>query len=565
MPSARLHAADPPLIGLCKRGYTKLLVPVLRRPRYALAVVLAAILGGALVLPRLGQDLFPSFKEHDLLLHFDSKPGTSLPEMKRIVARLQQRLLAVPGVTHVGAHIGQALLGEEIAGPEFSEQWITLAPNADPTRAAERVRAVAASFPGTFADVTTYLHERIDETLSSTSEDLVMRISGPDFGTLQRLSQQVMSRLASTPHLVDVHPQSQGFIPQIQETVNAPMAARYGLTPGDVRRDAALLLGSVEVGEISAGGIALGVTAYSTPQTRRTLTDVNRLLIDTPGGGHVALGKVAKLTVNETASGITRVDGSNKIDVTANADGGNLGAVTSAVRAKLAQIRLPLGYHVELLGQAAERQAAQNRLLGMGLGAAIAILFLLQAAFQSVRLATLMFLTLPVALVGGVLLAWAVIGSISLGALIGLFAVLGIAARNGILLICHLQHLEREEGVPFGRELVIRGARERLSPILMTALATALALVPLVIYGNRPGQEIENPMAIVILGGLATSTLMNLFVVPALYLRFGGPRDGERGWRGRLGVAPRGPAAEREPEPEAARARVTVMQGEAIA
>jgi CzcA family heavy metal efflux pump len=565
MPSARLHAADPPLIGWCKRAYTKLLVPVLRRPRYALAVVLAAILGGALVLPKLGQDLFPSFKEHDLLLHFDSKPGTSLPEMKRIVARLQGRLLAVPGVTHVGAHIGQALLGEEIAGPEFSEQWITLAPNADPTKAAVRVRAVAASFPGTFADVTTYLHERIDETLSSTSEDMVMRISGPDFGTLQRLSQQVMSKLAGTPHLVDVHPQSQGFIPQIQETVNAPMAARYGLTPGDVRRDAALLLGSVEVGEISAGGIALGVTAYSTPQTRRTLTDVNRLLIDTPGGGHVPLGKVANLTVNETASGITRVDGSNKVDVTANADGGNLGAVTSAVRAKLAQIRLPLGYHAQLLGQAAERQAAQNRLLVMGLGAAIAILFLLQAAFQSVRLATLMFLTLPVALVGGVLLAWAVIGSISLGALIGLFAVLGIAARNGILLICHLQHLEREEGVPFGRELVIRGARERLSPILMTALATALALVPLVIYGNRPGQEIENPMAIVILGGLATSTLMNLFVVPALYLRFGRPTDRERDWRGRLGGAPRGPAAEPEPEPESARTRVTVMQGEAIA
>ncbi len=154
-------------------------------------------------------------------------------------------------------------------------------------------------------------------------------------------------------------------------------------------------------------------------------------------------------------------------------------------------------------------------------GAAIAILFMLQAAFQSVRLAGLMFLTLPVALVGGVLAAWIAVGTISLGALVGFFAVLGIAARNGILMISHLQHLEREEGEPFGLGLVLRGAGERLSPILMTALATALALAPLVIFGDRPGQEIENPMASVILGGLATSTVMNLFVLPALYLRFG--------------------------------------------
>ncbi len=171
----------------------------------------------------------------------------------------------------------------------------------------------------------------------------------------------------------------------------------------------------------------------------------------------------------------------------------------------------------------------------MGLGAAIAILFLLQAAFQSVRLSTLMFLTLPVALVGGILAAWLFVGNIDLGALVGFFAVLGIAARNGILMISHLQHLERVEGVPFGRDLVLRGARERLSPILMTALATALALLPFVIFGGRPGQEIENPMAIVILGGLATSSLTNLFVLPALYLRFGGPRRGGRDWRSETG------------------------------
>lgn len=531
MPSAQLEPKDPPLMRLCKGVYRRSLAAVVGRWRWAIATIVLAFAAAALVLPNLGQNLFPNFKEPDLLLHFDTKPGTSLPEMRRIVTRLQQRLLQIPGVTHVGAHIGQALLGEEIAGPEFSEQWITLAPNADVARVQQRVRAVGASFPGTFIDVTTYLHERIDETLSSTSEDLAVRISGPSFGTLQRLSNQVTAALQGTPNLVDLHPQSQGFIPQIQETVNAPVAARYGLTPGQVRRDAAALLGSMEAGEIPFNGIPWGVSVWSTPQTRRSLTDVNQLLIDTPGGGHVPLGKVASIVVNTTPSDITRVDGSNKIDVLANINGSNLGAAIAAVRARLARVRVPVGYHVQLLGEAAERQAAQNRLVDLGIGAAILILFLLQAAFMSSRLAMMMFLTLPVALAGGILAAWIAIGTISLGALVGLFAVLGIAARNGILLISHFQHLEREEGEPFGPQLVIRGATERLSPILMTALATALALVPLVVFGNRPGQEIENPMAIVILGGLATSTLMNLFVLPALYLRFGRierPEPGQR-------------------------------------
>jgi CzcA family heavy metal efflux pump len=554
MPSARLLPSDPPVIGWCKRHYARLLAPVVRRPRLALGAVGAAIVAGALVLPNLGQNLFPAFKEHDLLMHFDTKPGTSLTEMQRVVVRLQRQLRRIPGVQHVGAHIGQAPLGEEIAGPEFSEQWITLAPNADIARTESAVRAVAASFPGTYIDLTTYLHERVNETITTGSTgDLVVRILGPDFGTLQRVAQQVAGGLNGTPNLVDVHPQSQGFTPQIQETVDAAGAARYGVTPGYVRREAATIFGTQELGEIWNNGVAVGVSGYSVPSARQNLSDLKRLLIDTPNGGHVPLGAVANLVVNSTPSDITRINGSNKIDVLANISGGNLSSALSAVRARLAQVRLPVGYHVELLGEGAERQAAQRRLLEMGLGAAILILFLLQAAFQSVRLAALMFLTLPVALVGGILAAWLLIGSVDLGALVGLFAVLGIAARNGILLVSHLQHLERYEGEEFGTALVMRGTSERLSPILMTALATALALVPLVILGSRAGQEIEHPMAIVILGGLATSMLMNLFVVPVLYLRFGKPtgdRDGGGPAEPRISRRPRDDRQPEEPARE---------------
>jgi CzcA family heavy metal efflux pump len=561
MPSAQLEAKDPPVIAWCKRHYLRLLGPVLRTPRWALASVGVAILAAALVLPNLGQDLFPTFKEQDLLMHFDTKPGTSLPEMRRMVSALQKRLLQIPGVADVGSHIGQALLGEEIAGPEFSEQWITLKPNAELQKTQNAVRAAAASFPGTFLDLTTYLHERIDETISTDSEDLVVRIQGPNFGQLQGLSQSVTNKLNGTPDLVDLHPQSQGYIPQIQETVNAPVAARYGLTPGAVRREAATIFGSQEIGELWYGGVAVGVTGYSPSWERQSLSNVRAALIDTPNGGHVPLGRVANLVVNSTPSDITRVNGSNKIDVTANVAGSSLGSATSAVESKLAQIKVPLGYHISLLGEGAERQAAQHRLMELGLGAALVILLLLQAAFRSVRLALLMFLTLPVALVGGVLAAWIGVGDVDLGALVGFFAVLGIAARNGILMISHLQDLERAEGEQFGLALVMRGASERLSPILMTALATALALAPFVLFGEKPGQEIENPMAIVILGGIATSTLMNLFVIPALYLRFGRPPDSGRDWRSdlRLDTTPRA-TVEAERPAERAPAPLTVMR-----
>jgi CzcA family heavy metal efflux pump len=524
LPSATLHARDPWLVGRLKRGYTRLLRPVMARPRWAAIGVTAAIVVGAAVLPTMHQDLFPSPKERNLLVHFNTQPGASLPEMKRAVGRLQKRLLRIPGVTHVGAHIGQALLGEEIAGTEFSEQWISLDPKADLTRTQDQVRAVAASFPGTSVDVTTYLHERINETISNATEDLVFRISGPEFGVLQRESRAVTKALAGIRGLIDTHPQSQGYTPQIEETVRAAAARRYGLTPGAVRRDAAVIFGSQEVGEVNTGGPPYTVTVGSVPSARRSLSDVRRLLIDTPGGGHVPLGKVAGLRINSTPSDITRKDGASTIDVLSNVSGADLGSVTSAAKARLAKIKLPLGYHVEVLGAGAERAAAQNQLLLMGAVAVIAVLFLLQAAFASIRLAGLMFATLPVALVGGVLAAWTAVGTISLGALVGLFTVLGIAARNGILMISHFRHLEEVESEPFGLGLVMRGAAERLSPILMTALATALALAPLVINGNRPGQEIEHPMAIVILGGMLSSTLLNLFLLPALYLRFGRPR-----------------------------------------
>jgi Cu/Ag efflux pump CusA len=255
---------------------------------------------------------------------------------------------------------------------------------------------------------------------------------------------------------------------------------------------------------------------------RHSFQDIRDLPIDTPSGDRVKLSEVADVRFAPSPNAILRDDQSRRIDVEGNiAEGGDLGAVVDEVERKVAALDLPPEYSVKVLGESSELTNSQNVLAVYGLAALIVIFLLLQAAFGSLRLAALAFLLLPVALVGGVLAVRFSGGLMSLGSLIGFLTVFGIAARNGILMINHFQHLERDEGMAFGRDLVMRGASERLAPIMMTALATALAIVPLAVAGSIPGHEIEHPMALVILGGLFTATLVNLFIIPSLYLRFG--------------------------------------------
>ena len=398
-------------------------------------------------------------------------------------------------MANVGSHIGTAPLGEEINGVNFSESWLSLSPGADYPKVLDEVRAAASSHPGAFSDVQTYLHERIDEVLTNgTTDDIVVRVYGTDLSKLGTLGNQLAAVLARVPGLTDVHPAALEFIPQVDVQVNLAAAQRYGLTPGVIRRAAAIMMASEPMSEISSGGVLTLVTAWSTPGTRQNLASLRQLQIDTPNGGRVALGQVASITVVPSPSQILRENSQRYTEVDANVSGRSLSSVTGAVRSALAKFRFPAGYRYTLLGEATERAAAQRRLLIEGLAAALIILLLLQAAFGSWRLSFLLFLTLPAALVGGVLAAWGGLGTITLGALVGFFTVLGIAARNGILLISHFRHLEKAEGVPFGPELVIRGASERLSPIMMTALATALALAPAgpLRQPARPGDRVPD-------------------------------------------------------------------------
>lgn len=522
---AKLKEAEPPVVRVLKHGYSRALSGALRAPSYAFGAVIALALVGGFVYPHLGEDLFPSFKEPDFLMHFVTKPGTSVTEQDRMVASLQDQVLKVPGVKTAGSHVGQALLGEEVSGVNFSETWLSLNPGTNYDATVNKLRNIADSYPGAFSDVQTYLHERIDEVLTNgTTEDVAVYIEGPDINTLATLGNQLSARMSKLHGLADVQPAPLEFIPQANVTVNTATAAKYGLSPGDVRREAAIMMASEPMSELANNDQLIVVAAWTTAAARNSVTALEQLPIDTPNGGHVALGKVATVAIAPTPSQIIRVNGTRMQEVDADISGTDLGTAANEVQALLKTFKLPAGYTTSLQGESVERASAQQRLEWLGLAALIVILLLLQAAFRSWRLALMLLITLPIALVGGVLAAWGVLGTITLGALVGFFTVLGIAARNGILMIAHFKHLEEEEGVPFGRDLVVRGASERLSPILMTALATALALVPLIIYGDQPGQEIEYPMAIVILGGLATSTLLNLFVLPSLYLMVAGWR-----------------------------------------
>jgi Cu/Ag efflux pump CusA len=334
----------------------------------------------------------------------------------------------------------------------------------------------------------------------------------------------VQARLGEIPGIEDNHVDLQIDIPQIQVEVDLARSAQYGLKPGDVRRAASTLVAGEEVGDIFRAGKTYDVVVWSTPATRASVASISDLPMDTPSGVPVRLGDVAKVSVQPVPNVIERSNSSRRIDVVANVRGRDLGSVFKDVNKAVKDVQFPRGYHAELLGEFKEREEAQQRLFAIAIIAGMAILLLLQTSFGSWRLAALIFLTLPMAFVGGILAAFAGGGVISLGSLLGFFTVFGIAARNGILLVNHAQHLERVEGEAFGPALVLRAARERLSPILMTSLATGLGIVPLVVLGDRPGHEIEYPLAVVILGGLATSTLLNLFGVPSLYLRFGKAR-----------------------------------------
>ena len=531
--NAPLEKRESPFTRWLQRGYERSLQPIIAKPWRAYAVVGATVVAGVAVVPFLGQDLLPSFKERDFLMHWLTAPDTSGPEETRVSVRACKELRTIPGVRNCGSHIGQAFMSDEPYGIYFGENWISVDPKVDYDKTLARVQEVVEGYPGIRRDVQTYLKERIREVLTGSSDALVVRVFGDDLHTLHAQAEKVMTAMEGIDGLIEPKIELHSDIPQVEVQVDLAKAQQVGVKPGDVRRQSGVWLAGEEVGDLFHGGRAYDVNIWAIPAARHSLHDIKAIPIDTAEAGKVRLDSIASVEIKPTPNTIERENLSRRLEVSANVSGRDLGSVAGDLQDRIEDINFPLGYRAELLGEFKERQEAQSRMLLFGIGAAAMIFLLLQASFRSFRLATLSFLTLPIALVGGALAAYIGGGILSLGSLVGFFTVFGIAARNGILMINHFQHLEEEEGETFGPRLVLRGARERLAPILMTTLATGLAIVPLVVAGNVPGNEIEHPLAVVVLGGLFTSTLLNLFVVPALYLRFArGKRAGSFGFAG---------------------------------
>ncbi len=516
-----LEKKESPLVPWIKRHYANILTRVLSAPKRTFAGTVMIFASGIIIFPLLGESLLPSFKERDFLMHWVPAAGTSHPETFRITKQASLELRQIPGVLNFGAHIGRAVGGDEPYGVEFTENWISIDPKVDYDKTRAAVQSAVDGYPGLYRDVLTYLKERIKEVLTGSGESIVVRLYGPELPVLRKKARDVYDAIKGTEGLIDLHVERLHEIPQIRVTVNMEKAARHGLKPGEVRQVANVWLSGIEVTDIHRDNKVYDVWVWSQPESRRDIETIRELQINTPYGGVVKLGEVANVDLVPTPNAIKHENTHRRIDVHANVRGRDLGSVARDVERKLKTVSFPLGYYPELLGEYKERQKAQENLLWASIFTSIGIFLLLYMSFRSMRLACLTFLALPAALVGGVLAAFAGSGILSLGSLVGFLTVLGIAARNGILLIHHYQHLEREEGEPFGIGLIMRGASERLIPILMTTLSTGLAMAPLAITGNLPGYEIEHPMAIVILGGLVTSTMLTLLVVPLLYRRFG--------------------------------------------
>lgn len=497
----------------------------LARPaRVFVAAGLVAVVAFAAA-PFLGQSLLPALQERDLVVNIATAPGTSHIETQRIATRMVNELRALDGVRNVGAHVGRAITGDQVVGINAGQIWVSVDRKANYRKTVEAVRETVEGYPGIERNVQTYLRDKVGEVLTGTADAIVVRLYGHDRGVLIDKAEEVRKALADIPGIIDLRAEGQVVEPQIRVKVDLDKAGRAAVRPGDVRRTSATIFSGLTVGFLFEDQKIYDVVVWGAPEARKSLHDLTDLWVEKPDRSHVRLSDVADVSIVPVPTALRHEKIAPYVDVLANvAPGRDLHKVVDQVEDRLERVQFPLEHHPRILGEYAERMEAQNRVLGIGLAALVGIFLLLQAALRSWRLAAIAFLALPASLAGALIAAALGGGVISLGSIVGTFAVLGIAARAAVLQLNHYRALEAA-GVPFGLDLVLRGTRERLAATLASTLAIVAALLPIVAFGRIPGLEILQPTAIVIVGGLVASTLLTLFVLPALYLVFGARAD----------------------------------------
>ena len=522
LPAGSAPRPDRRALARLEGGYGSLVARVTAKSRWVFAAAAVVALAGLALAPQLAgsRPVVPVLADKTLVVHWSAMAGTSDQEMSRITEAAAGELRALPGVANVGGHVGRAVTSDQVGDVSSGELWVTVAPDASYADTAAAIGQVVAGYPGLTSKVSTYPQERIDQIREAGDSGFGVRVYGLDTAVLRQKAAEVQRMLEHTAGVVNSHVDAPVEQPIAEVKVDLAAAQKASIVPGDVRRAAAALLQGIEVGNLYEQQKVFSVIVKGAASTRNSLDSVRDLIIDTPNGGHVRLGDVAQVTMVGNEAAILHDDTSRRIDVKAEIQGRSIADVQQDVNQSLQQMQFPLAYHAEVLTQYAQLQGNYQWLWLLAAIAAAGVLVLLQTAAGGWKLAGMIFLGLILSLSGGVLAAQATGSVNSLISLVAFAAVLGIAARGALLLLGLVRSLRAEDGTASWPDLVLRGARERLGPTLMTSVMTAVILLPLVFFGGVTGSEIILPLAVIIWGGLLTTTLFMLFVMPAVLLRF---------------------------------------------
>ncbi len=528
LPGARSarEGREPRLAGWVRRGYTALLRPTMNRPWLVCAPAALLTAGACALLPLMGRSFLPEFNEGALNVVMSTLPGTSLEESSRLALLAEKTLLAQPGVVSVARKTGRGELDEHAQGAEGSEFEATfvLPEGMGKEALLSSLRRDLSKIPGAVFGMGGPISHRIDHILSGARAAIAVKISGPDLHTLRNLASRARAAMEAVPGVADLAVEPQADVPLVEVKFRRDALARNGVAFSEAETALRAAVHGAEVSRVHEGANTYGLAVRLDTPAARDPAALAALPLRSSGGATVPLGDVADIVRATGPNIITRDQVQRKIFITCNTAGRDVASLAAEIRERVDPLLAGApGYTVSYGGQFESAARASRMLLLAGAATLAGVFLLLCAAFRSVRDALFVLLGLPLAVVGGVAGVYGTGGVLSLASIIGFISVFGVAARNGIMLIRHIRHLQEEEGVADFREAVLRGAGERVVPILMTALSTGLALVPLALHGDLPGNELQTPMAVVILSGLFSATLLNLAVAPALYARFGRP------------------------------------------
>jgi len=527
LPRARFmqREGDSFVVRWLKARYSNSLGIVLRKPNLVLGGAIAALLAAVAVLPFLGRAFLPEFNEGSLTLSVLTMPGTSLEESNKIGDMVEGILLSHPAIKSTARRTGRAELDEHAQGVNAAELDARFELKGRSKEALlDELRRMLSIVPGTNITIGQPLGHRIDHMLSGTRANIAVKVFGTDLYRLRAIAQDIKKHMEGVQGVVDLAVEQQMDVPQIRVRANRLAMAKYGMTVADLSEAIDVAFNGEVVSQVLDGQQTFDLLVRFDEANRGSIEKIKHVRFDTPTGAKVPISELASVISEKGPNTISRESVQRKIVVQANVSGRDLRSVIDDIRSRIgANVLLPQGYHVEYGGQFESEQEATRIISILSIAAILVIYLILYLEFKSFRTALLVMVNLPLALIGGVFAVYITDGIVSIASLVGFVTLFGIATRNGILMISHYNHL-LSEGVNF-RESVFRGSMERLTPVLMTALTAALALIPLALAANQPGSEIQAPMAIVILGGLLSSTALNMIVIPALFIKYGSRPD----------------------------------------